>query len=128
MNEPIETTMDIGTLECEIELCKSPKSLTRDEEMMLIVEAVCEEIGVLNPSHVFLKTREKGVVLARQVSMYLIKDRFRNFKPKFIGDWFGRDRTTVIHSLITIEGYLTYDKQLAKNISNIQRNLAKLRY
>jgi len=56
------------------------------------------------------KTRLRDVVIARQLSMYLAK-KYTTSSLKKIGDSFGgRDHSTVIHSLKTIEDMIDTDK------------------
>jgi chromosomal replication initiator protein len=55
------------------------------------------------------KTRMRDVVVARQLSMYLAKN-YTNSSLKVIGDSFGgRDHSTVIHSLKTVQDMMDTD-------------------
>ncbi|MBK8347138.1 MAG: chromosomal replication initiator protein DnaA [Saprospiraceae bacterium] len=55
------------------------------------------------------KTRMRDVVIARQLSMYLAKN-YTNSSLKTIGDSFGgRDHSTVIHSLKTVQDMIDTD-------------------
>ena len=50
-------------------------------------------------------SRTKEVTMARQVSMYIIRQLTKLSLPE-IGRVFGRDHTTVIHSLEKVEGLI----------------------
>lgn len=78
--------------------------------------------------HVDLKqlsgsTRRRPVVLARQVSMFLIKE-FSDLSLKDIGALFGnRDHTTVIHSVRTINNQLQQNDELANDLEQLRRRI-----
>jgi len=70
------------------------------------------------------KSRKRNNVKARFISLYLIKNNTR-LKLKTIGDIVGRDHTTVIHSLQTIQNTLSlhYDTDLKDELNEIKRIL-----
>lgn len=69
------------------------------------------------------KSRKHEIVLARQMSMYLIKELLR-LPLKKIGSVFGgKDHTTVMHSCQTIENYLQLDKTVRASYEFIKNKL-----
>jgi len=69
------------------------------------------------------KTRKKEVALARQIAMYLAK-KLTKHSLKTIGLHFGgRDHTTVIHALDTVEAILEADTQVKSEIDILKQRL-----
>ena len=68
------------------------------------------------------KSRKRQFVKARFISMYLIRNN-TELKLKTIGDIVGRDHTTVIHSLQTIQNTINlhYDTDLKDELTEIKR-------
>ena len=64
------------------------------------------------------KSRKQEIVFARQVAMYLIRD-LTSASLKTIGNFFGgRDHTTVMHSVNTIENLLSSGEDRARRTLN----------
>ena len=75
-----------------------------------IMELVCRESG-LTPEYVNMKTRERKIVLYRQMCHYLAA---KNTKMSLaqIGLYFGgKDHATVLYSINTIESLINTDKE-----------------
>ncbi|MEJ2628074.1 MAG: helix-turn-helix domain-containing protein, partial [bacterium] len=72
------------------------------------------------------KSRKKEIAFARQVAMYLSKE-LTNASLKSIGLHFGgRDHTTVIHAIRTIQEKLKQKNetgQLCETMDNLKRNI-----
>ena len=70
------------------------------------------------------KSRKQEIVFARQIAMYLIRE-LTSASLKSIGNFFGgRDHTTVMHSVSTIENLLKSDDDRAKRtLSSLYRTL-----
>ncbi|MGI9138563.1 MAG: helix-turn-helix domain-containing protein [Sediminibacterium sp.] len=68
------------------------------------------------------KSRKRNFVKARFICMYLIRNN-TSLKLKTIGEIVGRDHTTVIHSLQTIQNTLSlhYDTDLKDELNLIKR-------
>ncbi len=68
------------------------------------------------------RSRKREFVKARFISMYLIRNN-TSLKLKTIGDIVGRDHTTVLHSLQTIQNTLSlhYDTDLRDELNEIKR-------
>lgn len=69
------------------------------------------------------KTRKKEVALARQVAMYMAKNHTKH-SLKTIGLHFGgRDHSTVIHAISTIESNSQTDNGLAEDLEDIKQKI-----
>ena len=69
------------------------------------------------------KTRKQEVVLARQMAMYLCKE-MTNHSLKSIGFHFGgRDHSTVIHAIQTIQEDMKLEPLLAKRIDDLRKQI-----
>ncbi|MBI3961649.1 MAG: chromosomal replication initiator protein DnaA, partial [Deinococcus sp.] len=65
------------------------------------------------------KSRTKEVVVPRQVAMYLIRETTGCSLPE-IGQYFGRDHTTVLHGIVKIRSQLAADHELAKAVATLR--------
>lgn len=66
--------------------------------------------------------RDRKIARPRQLAMYLAKTMTSLSLPE-IGSQFGRDHTTIIHAVKTIEGLLARDSQLEQDRENIMTRL-----
>ncbi len=86
------------------------KDMVKDSHTQISIESiqnyVCEYFGI-DTNKVREKTRKQEIVEARQIAMYLSK-RFTKSSLKTIGLHFGgRDHSTVIHAISTVEERMT---------------------
>ena len=69
------------------------------------------------------KKRHKSIAFPRQVCMYLAR-RHTRYSLEEIGGYFGgRDHTTVLHAVRTIEADCNEDREIAKQLSTIETQL-----
>ena len=69
------------------------------------------------------KTRKKEIVIARQVAMYLAK-QYTNHSLKSIGHYCGgRDHSTVIHALQTVNDMLDTEPQFSLSLEELKRKI-----
>lgn len=69
------------------------------------------------------KTRKKEIVIARQVAMYFSKD-YTNHSLKSIGYHFGgRDHSTVIHALQSVDNMMDTDAKFRYSIDELKKKL-----
>ncbi len=88
----------------------------------LIQNIVAEHFG-LPDDLLRARTRKQEVAHARQVAMYVAK-KLTNASLKTIGLHFGgRDHTTVVHAVQTIEAALQNDESLRRDIEDIERKI-----
>ena len=70
------------------------------------------------------KVRKKEIVIARQVAMYFSKD-FTNNSLKSIGFHFGgRDHSTVIHAVQSVNDMIDTDNIFRKNVKEIKKRIS----
>jgi chromosomal replication initiator protein len=69
------------------------------------------------------KRRHKSIAMPRQVCMYLARKHTR-FSLEEIGGYFGgRDHTTVMHAVRTIEEKASADQKLQAEVDRIEQDL-----
>jgi chromosomal replication initiator protein len=91
-----------------------------------IQQMVAEHFGV-QVSDLKDKSRKKEVVMPRQIAMYLTKEH-TDLALKSIGYHFGgRDHSTVIHSIQTINDILETDKEIKEAVLELRKNLKNRR-
>jgi chromosomal replication initiator protein len=96
---------------------------TRDLSMEDIVRKVSELSGIPEESIVG-KSRRKEIVEARQTAMFLCRN-ILDSSLSSVGMYFGgRDHTTVIHAIKTIEEKKTKKKNIGEHISQITQELS----
>jgi chromosomal replication initiator protein len=68
------------------------------------------------------KTRKKEVAVARQVAMYFAKE-YTGYSLKQIGHYFGgRDHSTVIHAIQSVQALIDKDPTFRKNVEELKRH------
>ncbi len=69
------------------------------------------------------KTRKKEIVMARQLAMYFSKE-YTNLSLKTIGHHFGgRDHSTVIHAVQTVNDLYDTDSSFKKSVDDLRKKL-----
>jgi len=82
-----------------------------------IITKVCTYYNITNEEIRGLK-RYRTYVMARHMSMFLIRTRVK-LRLKTIADLFGRDHTTVMHGIRSIQNQSDVDDLVATDIQNI---------
>lgn len=104
---------------CEIneinETRESLKLTTND-----IINKVCEIYGI-SPSLALGKLRWKKLVECRHIIIHILRnDRYLNMSYKTIGNVVGgRDHTTVIHALKSVENYISVEPEYKQKVIDI---------
>lgn len=104
--------------------------IRNSDSFMPSPEVIIEETGKcygIEVSDIMSTSRTKEVTMARQVSMYIIRQLTKLSLPE-IGRVFGRDHTTVIHSLEKVEGLIKENRETAENIRDIKSNVNARNY
>ena len=70
------------------------------------------------------KARKKEIVIARQVAMYFSKDFTNNSLKSFGFHFGGRDHSTVIHAVQSVNDMIDTDSIFRKNIKEINRRIS----
>lgn len=102
------------------------KDLRLGNKRNLTVEAiqriVCEHYQIPDDM-IRAKSRKKEIALSRQIAMYLAK-QFTAHSLKTIGLHFGgRDHSTVIHALQTVEESIKSDSKIKESIEQLKRKI-----
>ena len=102
------------------------KDLIKEARPQLTIEAiqsvVCDYLGIPEDL-VRARTRKREVVQARQVAMYFSKE-ITNHSLKTIGLHFGgRDHSTVIHAVRSVEDQVDTDPSFREMVGNVQKKL-----
>lgn len=87
----------------------------------IIVEE-CAKYYTLRSEDLKGQSQSKNTVLARQISMFLIR-RLTRYTLQDVGAFFNRDHTTVMHSLKKIEDMLAKSNELNQIIKDITANI-----
>lgn len=97
-------------------------NVKKNVEIIDIQKATCELFNI-NISLIKSKKRDRGIIVPRQVAMYLCK-KLTNCSLADIGKKFGgKDHSTVIHSCKKIEEKIKEDTELTSYIKEIEKNL-----
>lgn len=86
-----------------------------------ILKETCEHFH-LDPVAVQSKGRKMDNTYARQAVMYLLK-KHTTAPLKVIGGFFGKDHTTAIYSIKTIESRMQVEESVKRDIRAIERRL-----
>jgi len=92
----------------------------------LAIEDIQKEVGVfycIPDDMMRARTRKKEVALARQIAMFLSK-KLTKHSLKTIGLHFGgRDHTTVIHAVDTIDSLIKNDVKIREELDGLERKI-----
>jgi chromosomal replication initiator protein len=117
-NEPITIKLAEKTLE---RFLKKQHSILTSE---VILSTIVDFFNI-SENDLKSKKRSKSISYPRQICMYLLKDKL-NISLKEIGDIFGgRDHSTVIHSIKSIEEKIKTDGELKETLEMINKKLLK---
>jgi chromosomal replication initiator protein len=122
----------LNRVEISLELAKSIiKNFIKDIETEVgidfIQKAVADYYGI-QVEELKDKTRKKEIVIARQVAMYFCKD-FTNHSLKSIGYHFGgRDHSTVIHAIQTVNDIMETDTSFRNAVNELKKKFKMRSY
>lgn len=92
-------------------------------EVKVIIEAVSKDSGI-SIFDILRKTRKREIVTARHLCIYFIKEH-TDYSLKSIGRFFsGRDHSTVIHALGSINDQLDTDRKFKSNFNRLSTIVA----
>jgi chromosomal replication initiator protein len=84
---------------------------------LMIIRVVFDYFGI-SSFYQMTKTRKREIVIARQVSMYYIKENTR-LSLANIGAYFLRDHATVMHACKTVNNLRDTDRKFRSDMVNI---------
>lgn len=113
--------------ELDLELAKQTiQSIVQDVDGEVSIDYIQKLIAdYFDIEHESLKAkiRKKEIVIARQVAMYFVKE-YTNHSLKAIGSYFGgRDHSTVIHSIQSVNDMMDTDKSFKKSMRELTKKL-----
>jgi len=119
-----ELKKEIERLKDQLDQHLNIKTIRMDKEQqkeyaIQIAEKVCNYYQI-KYGQMMSKYRGEEVTLARQMTMYLTKEKTA-LNGEEIAQLFNRDRTTVLHSISKIKGQLSnkFDDTIKKDIFNL---------
>ncbi|MDX2194888.1 MAG: chromosomal replication initiator protein DnaA [Cytophagales bacterium] len=96
--------------------------ITTEVNIDYIQKAVCE-FNKISVEDLVSKSRKKELVIPRQVGIYLAKN-YTTLSLKTIGMYFGgRDHSTVIHSIESVEDMLVTNKVFRTQMQELQKRM-----
>lgn len=101
---------------------KEVVSNSREKYEDLLIDFIKQTVAKYfeQPSDVYMmKSKKQSIVKVKQVCMYLILKNSKSTLDK-IGKSFGKDHSTVHHANKVITNYLEWDKDLVKEIADLQ--------
>ena len=105
---------------------RAVRELIREKDSFIpSPQEIIEETGKyygIDPDMIRGQSRVKELVLARQISMYLIR-RITNLSLSDIGKEYGRDHSTVVHSLEKMDKLVKESRETSEVIKDIQANI-----
>ncbi|HLW57345.1 MAG TPA: chromosomal replication initiator protein DnaA [Bacteriovoracaceae bacterium] len=124
----LQAVTSILKVDIDLEVAKEHLKLNEELENQrhLTIESITKSVSnyfKIPLGDVRGKAKTKEVVMARQISMYLVN---KMLKPtlKDNGKYFSdRDHSTVIHAITTISNRIKTDPQLAQQILELEKNL-----
>ncbi len=88
------------------------------------IQRIVAEYFVIEVDQLKAKTRRRQIVQARQIAMYFSKEMTRH-SLKSIGLHFGgRDHSTVIHALQTVNDLISTDKYFKQSVTEIRKRIS----
>jgi chromosomal replication initiator protein len=116
-----------GAAQIDLELAKAALGETSSADqrrvtVQMIFDAVTKYYNV-RLSDLQSKKRHKSIAFPRQVCMYLAR-RHTRYSLEEIGGYFGgRDHTTVMHAVKTVDADCAEDKEIAGQVNHIESQL-----
>lgn len=92
----------------------------------LIQQRVCEQFGIAQEDIVG-KSRSKGMVVPRQIAMYICRELTDLSLPEIGKGFGGRDHSTVIHSYQKTKEMIEEDAIFAKTVDDLTKELQRPR-
>lgn len=117
----------IGSREIDLDLAKDVvRSIIGEIKSHITIEdiqrIVCDYFNIPE-NFIRAKNRKQEIVLARQLAMYLSKE-ITNSSLKTIGLHFGgRDHSTVIHAIQTVEDLMKYEKKYSDMLQQLRSKI-----
>lgn len=100
--------------------------IDQEDKAKEITRIVCNFFDI-DPKDIFNQCRKRELVVARQLSMFFIKDK-TTLSLKVIGKLFdGRDHSTVIYAITTVNDLIDTDKRFAATVIAVSKLLEHIK-
>jgi hypothetical protein len=96
------------------------KIAERTNQINFLKQIVANYYQLDSVEHLILKTRQRKYITARHNAMYLIGKLFK-ITSVDIGTIFNCDHSTVLHAVKKINGFLSWDEDLRKELSELEQ-------
>lgn len=103
-----------------------PRSGGSGPTIQLIAETVADFFNV-RLTDLQGKRKPRSIAQPRQIGMFLARRHTRHSLEEIGGFFGGRDHTTVIHAIKTIEGKATTDQQLSAVLTELEQKVVKVK-
>ena len=108
------------------ELLKDIISIERKEISINIIQKITSEYYSIKINNLISKKRNKNIVLARQVAIYLCRELTEHSFPEIGNSFGGKDHTTIMHSYNKIKNKIKIDKGLKSSIDNLNLKIKNM--
>ncbi|MEQ9231766.1 MAG: helix-turn-helix domain-containing protein, partial [Cyclobacteriaceae bacterium] len=117
----------LGNMQVDLELAKKIlKNIVKEIDSEVGIDYIQKTVSdyfKVPQDDLKAKTRKKEIVIARQVAMYFSKD-YTNHSLKSIGFHFGgRDHSTVIHAVQSVNDMLDTDAKFRYSVDELKKKL-----
>lgn len=89
-----------------------------------IIEDVCKYFNI-SKNELISKSRERRFAEPRQIAIFIIRLKFKNYQLKKIGSIFNKDHSTILHSIKVVENQMKINlkfKMMMNEIMEIINN------
>ncbi len=90
-----------------------------------VFTAVSNDMGI-SVEDIKSQSRQQKISKARNICMYVIKDILKDITYQEIGDFFGKDHATVLHSLKKIKSAVETDQLLKNSVNSIIKQVKEM--
>jgi chromosomal replication initiation ATPase DnaA len=107
---------------CKMGRAQKERTLQAENEMTIVLSAVAEYFG-LSMAELRESTRNRAVVLPRQIAMYLAKQMTAASLQEIGREFGGKHHTTVMHSIARIDEQYHVNKDLNRIVGKLLERL-----
>ena len=121
-----ELTKNKITMDLTQEILKDIISIERKEISINIIQKITSEYYNIKINNLISKKRNRNIVLARQVAIYLCRELTEHSFPEIGNSFGGKDHTTIMHSYNKIKNKIKIDKGLKSSIDNLNLKIKNM--
>lgn len=106
------------TLDMVMEILSEYSKMSENEITPESIIETCSKFYGVKKEDIYSDKRTKAIALARQVSMYIIKELTNYSYPK-IGSFIGKDHSTIIYAIKTVTNMMENDEAFRFNVEGL---------